>query len=136
MYQDLDCLYFLFRITLVDNCNDRHRIIQIIVDISSSCHTAKGEKRSYTIVDNRMMAMMVLIILQVMAKRYVMSEEMKNEILPALKKATNMHVYANKVSSDQLVCFLINTLLDFVLFSGVKKKLQISSEEQQDIFIS
>ena len=51
MYQDLDCLYFLFRITLVDNCNDRHRIIQIIVDISSSCHTAKGEK-SDTNVDN------------------------------------------------------------------------------------
>ena len=64
-----------------------------------------------------------------MAKRYVMSEEMKNEILPALKKATNMHVYANKVSKDQLVCFLINTLFDFFLYSGVKKKLQISSEE-------
>ena len=28
---------------------------------------------------------------------HVMSEEMKNEILPSLQKATNMHVYANKV---------------------------------------
>ena len=38
---------------------------------------------------------------KVMAKRYVMSEEMKNDILPALEKATNRHVVINKWSKKK-----------------------------------
>ena len=38
---------------------------------------------------------------KVMAKRYLLSEEMKNEITPALQKATNRHVMANKWSKQQ-----------------------------------
>ena len=76
------------------HCDDRHWTIQTAVDTSSSCDTTEGEENVdialYCYFHNFM-------ILQVMAKRYVMSEEMKNEILPSLQKATNMHVYANKV---------------------------------------
>lgn len=38
---------------------------------------------------------------KVMAKRFVMSEEMKNDILPALEKATNRHVVLNKWSKKK-----------------------------------
>jgi len=38
---------------------------------------------------------------KVMAKRFVMSEEMKDEILPALKTATNKHVVLNKWSKKK-----------------------------------
>ena len=38
---------------------------------------------------------------KVMAKRYLLSEEMKNEIIPALQKATNRQVMANKWSKEK-----------------------------------
>ena len=38
---------------------------------------------------------------KVMAKRVVMSEEMKTEILPALQRATNMHVAQSKWSKEK-----------------------------------
>ena len=36
-----------------------------------------------------------LVMLQVMCKRVLMSEEMKTEILPALQRATDMQVQRN-----------------------------------------
>ena len=38
---------------------------------------------------------------KVMAKRVIMSEEMKSEILPSLQRATNMHVAKNKWSKEK-----------------------------------
>jgi len=38
---------------------------------------------------------------KVMAKRYIMSEEMKNDILPSLQRATNQHVFTNKWSKEK-----------------------------------
>jgi len=76
--------------------------VHYIEDTLASIHDATGLPWGLTIVISTSIMRLLLTLpahitqQKVMAKRYVMSEEMKKEILPSLQRATNRQVLVNK----------------------------------------
>ena len=78
--------------------------VHYIEDTLASIHDATGLPWGLTIVISTSIMRLLLTLpahitqQKVMAKRYVMSEEMKKEILPSLQKATNRYFVLYKVT--------------------------------------
>ena len=77
------------RITLVGHHHGHHCRVQASLHSASPRHAAEGDGEKV----RKSLLILILVSRQKdICCRYLMSEEMKNEVIPSLQRATNQHV--------------------------------------------